>query len=131
MRLLLDTHIWIWSVSEPERVSKRVSEQMEDTGTELWLSSISVWELVILHQKQRITLDLGIEAWTARALSALPLREAPVTHEVAREVGRLQLPRRDPADHFLVATARVFGLTLVTADRQLMDLPGVEVLANL
>jgi PIN domain nuclease of toxin-antitoxin system len=61
---------------------------------------------------------------------ALPVREAPLTFEVVREVAHLKLPHRDPADHFLVATARIFELTLVTADQHLLKAPGVSVLSN-
>lgn len=130
IKLLLDTHIWLWSVSEPERVSKRVARALRTPENELWLSPISIWELIILSQKGRVELAEGLEAWTTRALRALPLNEAPVTNEVAREVGRLDLPHRDPADHFLVATAKVFDLTLITADEQLMKVAGITVLAN-
>jgi PIN domain nuclease of toxin-antitoxin system len=130
IKLLLDTHIWLWSVSEPERVSKRVARALRTPENELWLSPISIWELIILSQKGRVELAEGLEAWTTRALRALPLNEAPVTNEVAREVGRLDLPHRDPADHFLVATAKVFDLTLVTADEHFMKVAGITVLAN-
>jgi PIN domain nuclease of toxin-antitoxin system len=130
IKLLLDTHIWVWSVSQPERISKRVSQELKGPENELWLSPISIWELIILSQEGRVELAGGLEEWTTRALRALPLNEAPVTHEVAREVGRLRLPHRDPADHFLVATAKVFDLTLVTADEQLMKVADIAVLAN-
>ncbi len=58
------------------------------------------------------------------------MREAQVTYQVAQETGRVQLPHRDPADRFLVATARVFALTLVTADETLLKAREVPVLAN-
>jgi PIN domain nuclease of toxin-antitoxin system len=130
MRLLLDTHIWVWSVSQPERISKRVAQELRGLENELWLSPVSIWELIILSQKGRVELAEGLERFTTRALRALPLNEASITNEVAREAGRLRLPHRDPADHFLVATAKVFDLTLVTADEQLMKVAGVAVLAN-
>jgi PIN domain nuclease of toxin-antitoxin system len=58
------------------------------------------------------------------------MREAPVTYQVAEETARVQLPHRDPADRLLVATARVFDLTLVTADQQLIRARQVSVLSN-
>jgi PIN domain nuclease of toxin-antitoxin system len=58
------------------------------------------------------------------------MREAPITYQVTQETARVQLPRRDPADRFLIATARVFDLTLVTADEQLLQARQVSVLAN-
>lgn len=130
MRLLLDTHIWLWSVLEPKRLSRRVAKEIQDSSNELWLSPISIWELIVLWQKGRMIPEEGIEAWVPKALHALPLREAPVTYEVARETGRLRLPHRDPADRFLLATAKVFELTLVTADDHLLKSRDVSVLAN-
>jgi PIN domain nuclease of toxin-antitoxin system len=130
MRLLLDTHIWLWSELEPERLSQRVSTAIQDPDNELWLSPISVWELIVLWRKKRVLPGEDIETWIPQALRALPLQEATITYEVAREVARLRLTHRDPADRFLVATARVFELTLVTADERLMKLRETSVLAN-
>jgi PIN domain nuclease of toxin-antitoxin system len=130
MKLLLDTHIWLWSVLEPKCLSPRVAEALENPESELWLSPISIWELLILCEKGRMALDEEVEVWIRRAMRALPLREASVTFEVARETGRLPLPHRDPADHFLVATAKVFELTLVTADEHLLKARDISVLAN-
>jgi PIN domain nuclease of toxin-antitoxin system len=130
MKLLLDTHIWLWSVLEPERLSRPVAKEIQDASNALWLSPISIWELIVLWQKKRVLPDEDIEAWTSAALRSLPLQEAPVTYEVARETGRLRLPHRDPADRFLLATAKVFELTLVTSDEHLLKARDVSVLAN-
>jgi PIN domain nuclease of toxin-antitoxin system len=131
MRLLLDTHIWLWSLLEPERLSDRVAREIQDSSNELWLSSISVWELIVLWQKKRVLLDEDVETWISRALRTLTVTEAPINYEVARETARLKLPQRDPADRFLVATARVFELTLVTTDKNLLKTHDVPLLANL
>jgi PIN domain nuclease of toxin-antitoxin system len=130
MRLLLDTHIWLWSLVERNRLSQRVIKELGDSENELWLSPISIWELVVLYHKRRISLDQEVDAWLTHKLSAVPLREAPVTYEVARETGRLRLAHRDPADRFLLATAKVFELTLVTADVHLLKARDVSILAN-
>jgi PIN domain nuclease of toxin-antitoxin system len=130
LNLLLDTHIWLWAMLEPQRLSPRLAVELESSDNELWLSPISVWELIILHQKRRILPEEKIESWIARAMRARPLQEAPVTFEVAREVGRVELPHRDPADRFLLATARVFDLTLATSDENLIRAELVPVLAN-
>jgi PIN domain nuclease of toxin-antitoxin system len=130
MKLLLDTHIWLWSVLEPERLPGRVAKEIQDGENQLWLSPISVWELIMLWRKGRMVPGEDIETWTTNALGALPLQEAPVTYEVARETSRLRMANRDPADRFLLATARVFELTLVTADEHLLKSREVPVLAN-
>jgi len=130
MKLLLDTHIWLWGLLEPHKLSGKVSKELADPANELWLSPISVWETLVLGQKGRIRLEGEPAAWIAKALSAAPLKEAPLTAEVALETAKVRLAHRDPADRFLVATARVFGLTLVTADDHLIRARQVAVLAN-
>ncbi len=128
MRLLLDTHIWIWNALEPRRLSPRFSGALADPANELWLSPISIWELTILVRKGRIVLDAPVDEWVARGMRAFPLKEAPVTLEVALATAKIHIPHGDPADAFLAATAQVFELTLVTADRGLRGLKGISVL---
>src|SRR5580692_12822304 len=120
MKLLLDTHIWVWSALDRARLSARMIAALENPKNELWLSPISLWEVLTLSQKNKLTLHPNPLAWVANALDAAPMREAPVTYQVAQETARVQLPHRDPADRFLVATARIFDLTLVTADEHLL-----------
>lgn len=130
MRLLLDTHIWVWSALDRPRLSGQIINQLQDTGNELWLSPISLWEVVTLAEKHRLTLHPDAATWIAETLKAIPLREAHVTYQVAMETAKVKLPHRDPADRFLVATARVFDLTLATADERLINSRQVAVLAN-
>jgi PIN domain nuclease of toxin-antitoxin system len=130
MKLLLDTHIWLWSLLDPQRLSRRVIRELENKRNELWLSPISVWEVLILHQKRRIVLREDVGEWIDRALRAAPLTEAPVSHAVALETRAIQLSNNDPADRLLAATAKIFGLTLVTADEHLLKAKGFSTLAN-
>lgn len=127
-KLLLDTHIWLWSLLEPRHLSRRVVSALEDDANELWLSPISIWELSMLVQKGHVSLSESVGDWVREAMKRAALREAPLTAEVALETMRVRLPHRDPADAFLVATARVFGLTLVTADKRLIGSKMVAVL---
>lgn len=130
MRLLLDTHIWLWCALEPARLSRRVSRAMVDPKNELWLSPMSVWETLVLARKERLTLDPSPEQWVRRALGELPIHEAHVNHEVAIRSAALRLGHDDPADRFLVATALVHDMTLVTADRSLLRSRLVPTLGN-
>ncbi len=130
IRLLLDTHIWLWGILEPTRLSRKVTEVLESKDAELWLSPVSIWELTMLRQKRRLLIDEEVGLWLRNAFDIRSFREAPFTFEVALEVAALKLPHRDPADHFLVATAKVFDLTLVTADKHLQKVPGLSVLPN-
>ena len=130
MKLLLDTHIWIWSLLEPTRLDARIRQALEDRHNELWLSPISTWELVALVQKKRILLGEHLESWLEKARAAAPLREALLSHEIAAASGDVDLTHPDPADRLLVATARVLGLTLVTSDERLIKSRQIKTLKN-
>ena len=130
MKLLLDTHIWLWSLGEPHRLSKRVAKELDDRQNELWLSPISIWEALLLFRKKRLQISTDFTTWLASSLSVLPVVEAPLTFEVARTLPTVALPHEDPADLFLAATAKAFELTLITAERNLTKVEGISVLAN-
>lgn len=130
MKLLLDTHIWIWSLLQPERMAPRVQTALQDPANEKWLSPISVWELVILVEKKRVSLNVSVDEWVAQAMAVAPVREATLTTEVALATNKTRLSHRDPADAFLVATAKVFDLTLVTADARLLAAKGISLFRN-
>ena len=130
MKLLLDTHIWLWSLLEPERLGAEVRAALQAADTELWLSPISIWEALILVERGRLAVDGDPITWVEDMVRALPRREAAVTHEVSIESRRVKLPHQDPADRFLAATAAVYQLTLVTADERLLDSKGFAVMAN-
>ncbi len=128
MKLLLDTHIWIWSLAEPKQLSRRVQRELNDQNNELWLSPVSTWEVLLLHAKGRIQLHGHARDWVTKATTHM--REAPLTHEIVAVAHELPLPHQDPADRFLAATAGVLGLTLVTADHRLLGLGTIATLAN-
>jgi PIN domain nuclease of toxin-antitoxin system len=128
LRLLLDTHIWLWSLQDPARLGRRVREELRNSENELWLSPISTWEALVLHAQGRIRLHGDLEAWVNQATA--PFKEAPLTHEIATIAPRLPLLHQDPADRFLAATAKVLKLTLVTADSRLLGLGEIATLAN-
>jgi PIN domain nuclease of toxin-antitoxin system len=130
VKLLLDTHIWLWSVLDTDRLKHRVFRAINDPRNELWVSPVSTWEISLLYDSGRLKLTDGPETWVQKAITLAPLREAPLTHEIALATRSVRLPHRDPADRFLVATALVHGLTLVTADRHLSRSDQIKVLVN-
>lgn len=130
MKLLLDTHIWLWGLLDPERLTPAVRRALQSPENELWLSPISVWEALILVERGRLTVKRPVAEWVEDMVQALPRREAPLTHEIAVASRQLKLSHQDPADRFLAATAKVMGLTLVTADARLLRSKEYAVLAN-
>lgn len=129
MNLLLDTHVWIWGLLDPGRIPAALRARLVEESTSLWLSPISVWEATLLAERGRIAVPGSPHAWVEAALNAGPWQEAPLTHRVAIESRRLRVASPDPADRFLLATAKVHHLTLVTADRSLAKAPGLSVLS--
>ena len=127
MRILLDTHIWLWAYLEPRRLGPRLLRELRNPANELWLSPISTWEALTLHTKGRIQLPTDIEQWLHNA--TLPVREALLTHEIAFAASLLPL-HPDPADRFLAATAQVLDLVLATADQRLLSLAEIRTLGN-
>ena len=130
MRLLLDTHIWLWGLLEPERLSDSVRSAMQSPANELWLSPVSVWEAMILAERGRLTVAGDPRIWVRQMVDAIPRREAPLTHEIAIMSRQVALEHSDPADRFLAATACVLDLTLVTADERLLRSADFAAMAN-
>jgi PIN domain nuclease of toxin-antitoxin system len=130
VKLLLDTHVWIWSLMAPERLTPKVTSALQAAGTEIWLSPISVWEFLLLVERGRLTLEIGTDAWLDAAFASAGIHEAPITREVARRSRTVKVPHQDPADRFLAATADVYDLTLVTDDEHLLKGRGFAKLPN-
>ena len=130
MRLLLDTHIWIWSDVEAHKLSSEVARELASPENERYLSPVSVWEAILLLEKKRVRLNGDFGEWFKRSKLDLGLIEVPLNWDIAHEIRYTILGYRDPGDRFLVATAKVYDLTLVTADERLMEIPGLKVLPN-
>jgi PIN domain nuclease of toxin-antitoxin system len=128
--LLLDTHVWFWSIAAPEHLERKVRARLQRAQGKVWLSPISVWELMVLAQRGRVRLDADPRLWIREALERAPLEEAVLNNDVALRSREVALPHDDPADRFLVATALSYGLTLVTADEILIGAKACPTLAN-
>ena len=127
MRLLLDTHVWLWALLEPERLDPPMARRLSRGDSELWLSPISVWEAHLLAERGRLELNRAPAAWLDDALRRVPLRDAPLTREIALRSREVGLDHDDPADRFLAATAAVYDLVLLTADDRLRQGTGYRV----
>ena len=127
MKILLDTHIWIWALQNSDRLGVQTARELEDVSNEIWLSPISTWEALTLHFKGRIEIQGDLANWVKRATAGK--NEAPLTHEIALIARQLEM-HQDPADRIIVATAQVLNLTLLTADKELLGLKNIRTLAN-
>jgi PIN domain nuclease of toxin-antitoxin system len=79
---------------------------------ELYLSPVSLWELVLLVEKKRINIAADFAEWINGSLEDLQMQEAPFSFAVAHELRFTQLPHRDSGDRFIVATARIHDMTI-------------------
>ena len=129
-RLLVDTHIWLWAMLEPHKLTSEVQQSLSASESLVFLSPISLWELSLLVDKKKFVLKEDFGKWVQRSVADLGLEEVPLNWRVVHQLRFLLLNQRDPADRFLVATAIAYDLTLVTADRKLIGVPGLKVLAN-
>lgn len=128
LRLLLDTHVWVWALLQPDQIAGDTSAVLEDTSNELWLSPVSVWELLMLVERGRVKLDRPPREWVSEALDAWPIRDAPLNRAVALRSRSVELQHEDPADRFIASTALEYDLVLVTRDARLLASREVTVL---
>ncbi len=123
--IVLDTHVWIWWVSAPRKLSPPARRAVQE-AKELVVSAISLWEVAMLVAKSRLELDRDVGLWMRQALAAPGIRLAPLSTEIA--VRSTSLGRDfhgDPADRLIVATALELDAALVTKDDRLRSWEGI------
>ena len=118
MKLLLDTHIFIWWVDQPEKLSPAALSALEDEANELLLSVASVWEMQIKIQLGKLKLSLPLKELINNQLETNDLTVSPValTHVLALD--SLPFHHKDPFDRLLIAQSVEEELTIVTTDSQ-------------
>jgi PIN domain nuclease of toxin-antitoxin system len=127
--IVLDTHTWVWWVSSPEQISAPAREVIDaamERG-EIYVSSISSWEIALLIRKGRLELTMPVDDWVARS-EALPFIEfVPFDNRIALLSNRLPAPlHEDPADRAIIATALTLGAPLISKDTKIRDYPHVK-----
>ena len=119
LRVLLDTHVWLWMWSEPERLRNAARSVLEDPSTELHVSAVSAWEIATKSGLGRLKLPTSADVWLADPRHLRDVTELPISFSHAIRSSALPPHHRDPFDRMLVAQAQAEGLVLVSADRQL------------
>ena len=131
MRAILDTHAWLWWVTQNPRLSDTARDAIEDAQSEgtLWLSAFSIWEVAKKVQKGQLVLDRALDEWLDQATTPAGLHVAELTRAVLVESCRLPGGfAGDPADTIIVATARSLGAVLVTKDERIRNYDQVRTL---
>lgn len=115
--IVLDTHVWLWWLIAPRHLSRAARRAIHGTDA-IGVSAISVFEIVELASRDRITLHAPVREWIRNALAEERVEALPITSAVATDAAQLHFAA-DPADRIIYATARSAGALLVTKDERL------------
>lgn len=120
--IVLDTHTVVWWVSSDATLSKKAKATIEQVldGGKILVSAITAWEIAMLVEREKLVLSLDVASWLQTVSAIDALRFVPVDPEIA--INSVNLPgkfHKDPADRMIVATARKFGVPLVTKDEKI------------
>ena len=119
MKLLLDTHTFIWLDTAPEKLSPAALVACQDSGNTLYLSVVSVWEMQIKLQLGKLKLDVSLEAMIQIQQDSNAMQILPIELRHVLALQHLPLHHNDPFDRLLVAQAHAENARLVTSDRAL------------
>jgi len=119
VRVLLDTHVWLWMQAEPERLGIRARSLIDDEHTELLLSAASVWEIAIKVRSGTLTLPEPVSRYVPSRMQSSGVLPLAVSHAHAASVADLPDHHRDPFDRLLVAQALDEGVAILSSDTQL------------
>ena len=123
MRLLLDTHVFLWLADAPEKLTERALEACKNRRNPLYLSVVSAWEIQVKLQLGKLVLDDPLSELVREQQAVNGLRVLGVELSHVLELGALPALHGDPFDRLLIAQARVADLHLVTADRTVRRYP--------
>jgi len=128
--IILDTHIWVWWVDDSQQLRDRQRQIIQDNVQNgLGVSAISCWEVAKLVEYGRLELACVVEEWMEQAMAYPGLQLLELTPQIAIESTKLPGSfHRDPADQIIVATARVYDIPLLTADRRILQYQHVRFL---
>jgi PIN domain nuclease of toxin-antitoxin system len=117
VRYLLDTVVWVWSVWEPDRISRKAHEVMNDLDQEIFLSAVTAWEVAIKSGSGKLALPEVPTTYVPRRMIEQGLRPLPVSHQHALAVFNLPNHHRDPFDRLLIAQAKIENMVLISSDK--------------
>jgi PIN domain nuclease of toxin-antitoxin system len=129
MQTFLDTHAWIWWITQDSRLSKHAQTVIRNSIRQegVWISAISVWEVAKKVEKRQLILDRPLRQWLDAATSMEGLFIAELTTEILIECCELPPPfHGDPSDQMIAATVRHHSGRLITKDRKLIDYPHLK-----
>lgn len=124
MRILLDTHVWLWWNSEPHRLSSYTTSSISDPNNEVFLSAASAWEIAIKVRIGKLPLPESVADYVAKRLLKDQIQELPIRSAHAAAIEHLPVLHKDPFDLLLIAQSQIENLTLFTADDNILAFGG-------
>jgi PIN domain nuclease of toxin-antitoxin system len=118
LKILLDTHCWLWMVAQSQRLSPTTRALVEDPENQLLLSAASSWEIAIKYALGKLPLPMPPAEYVPSRMATSGLSPLPVQHSHALLAGSLPRHHGDPFDRLLIAQAQIEKVTILTADRQ-------------
>lgn len=120
MRILLDTHCWLWWFNDPGKLSQEATEALADAENEVFISAVSVWEVALKTSLGKLEIVDSLENLMALSLRDQQMRALDVSWRHAQHVISLPMHHRDPFDRLLVAQSQIESLPILTADAQVL-----------
>jgi len=119
VKLLLDTHCWLWAEREPKKLGPRTRALLTNLEHEVYLSVASAWEIVLKVSKEKLRLPSDAATYVRSRLRRSHILALDISLDHVLALSSLPILHRDPFDRILVAQAQTDGMTLVTADREI------------
>lgn len=126
--VLLDTHVFLWVIQNPRKLSVKAKRLLEDANTRVFVSSITPWEIGMKFLKGKLPEAAQILPSFDQYLVTMQAQHLPFTSQHALEASAFAMPHEDPFDRALVAQARSEGLTLVSSDEMFGQIAGLKLL---
>lgn len=119
MRFLIDTHVWLWAIGEPERLRPSAADLITGAENAVVFSAVSAWEIAIKVSRGRLNLPMPLDDLVMSQMQIFGMSALPVQLPHALRVAQLPPHHADPFDRLLVAQCQSEGLPLMTADAML------------
>lgn len=123
MRLLLDTHVFLWYITNDARLSPDAANAVTEGANDVYLSVVSVWEILVKYQLRKLNLPAPVDEYLQRRQEQHGILSLALESAAASKLLELPTHHRDPFDRMLVCQAIHHDLTIVTSDQQIVRYP--------
>ena len=124
MNYLIDTHVFLWWMASPEKLSEKVLTYLNNNDNNIYLSPASSWEIMIKFQLKKLELHTSPEKYIPSRMSIYNIKELPITHAHTLYIDKLPLIHRDPFDRIILSQSKVEKIPLITKDATIKKYSG-------